>query len=127
MLPLNRIISEKRILRSPTGGVTLTKEHTWIIDPIEGTTNFVHHFPYYCISVAFFLEKQNQFGIVYNPPLKEMYTAKKNEGAYLNNERLIASGQRDLKEAMVLQEYNSGKGSQTSIDNTNNLIHKTHA
>lgn len=110
-----------------TGEVTLTKQHTWIIDPIEGTTNFVHHFPYYCISVAFFFEKENQFGIVYNPPTKEMYTAKKDGGAYLNNEKLIASGQSALKEAMVLQEYKSGKGSQTSIDNTNKLIHKTHA
>lgn len=115
-------------MKSATGGVTLTKDHTWIIDPIEGTTNFVHHFPYYCISVAFFHEKENQFGIVYSPPLKEMYTAKKDQGAFLNNnEKLIASGQSALKEAMVLQEYNSGKGSQTSIDNTNKLIHKTHA
>lgn len=110
--------------------MTLTDDHTWIIDPIDGTMNFVHRFPFYCISVAFLLEKETKFGIVYNPPLEELYTAKKDGGAFLNNRKLNTSGQSHLHEAMVLQDCSYGVNdslTQTYIANATNLMNKTHA
>lgn len=71
----------------------LTTEPTWIIDPIDGTMNFVHSFPYTCISVGLWVNKQAEIGIVYNPVLDQMFTATKGQGAYLNGERIHTSGQ----------------------------------
>ncbi|KAH8415469.1 hypothetical protein KR222_000318, partial [Zaprionus bogoriensis] len=128
--PSHKIIAEEEVSRSQTGQVTLTDEHTWIIDPIDGTMNFVHHFPYYCISVAFYMDKEAKFGIVYNPPQDEMYTARKDSGAYLNDKKLRTSGQDSLASAMVLQEYSSGmddRRTAVAMDNANRLIKRTHA
>lgn len=110
--------------------MNLTNDHTWMIDPVDGTMNFVHHFPFYCISVAFFLEKETKFGIVYNPPLEELYVARKDGGAFLNNRKLHTSGLSTLKDAMILQDLSFGISealTQTSIANSNSLINKTHA
>lgn len=71
----------------------LTTAPTWIIDPIDGTMNFVHSFPYTCISVGLWVNKQAEIGIVYNPVLDQMFTATKGQGAYLNGERIHTSGQ----------------------------------
>lgn len=122
--PSHKIIAEEAVSRSETGQVILTDEPTWIIDPIDGTMNFVHHFPYYCISVALLVKNDTEFGIVYNPPLQELYTARKGQGAKLNDEPMHTSGQEELKNAMILQEYSSGT---TAMENANRLIKKTHA
>lgn len=65
---------------------------TWIIDPIDGTMNFVHGNPLVCISIGFYVNKEAEFGIIYNPVLKELYTALKGKGAYLNGQPIAASG-----------------------------------
>ncbi|KAI5731088.1 hypothetical protein M8J77_004495 [Diaphorina citri] len=69
----------------------LTNDPTWIIDPIDGTLNFVHRFPHSCISVAFAVERELVIGIVYNPMLQQMFTAQKGKGAFLNGKRIHTS------------------------------------
>ena len=69
----------------------LTDAPTWIIDPIDGTTNFVHSFPHACISIAFAVNKQLQIGIVYNPMLEQLFTALRGGGAYLNGKSIRSS------------------------------------
>jgi len=74
-------------------GDTLTSAPTFIVDPIDGTTNFVHSYPYVSISLAFAIDKTPQVGIVYNPFTSSLYSAIKGHGAYLtdathNRERL---------------------------------------
>lgn len=73
----------------------------WIIDPLDGTTNFLHGIPYFAISIA--LEKEGELvaGIIYNPILDEMFTAEKGAGAFLNNRRLRVSGRLKLNEALL--------------------------
>lgn len=70
---------------------TLTNGPTWIIDPIDGTTNFVQGFPFCCISLALSIEKDLVIGIVYNPIINQLFTAEKGKGAYLNNEKIHVS------------------------------------
>lgn len=65
---------------------------TWIIDPIDGTSNFIRNMPITCISVGLVIEKEEVLGIVYNPYMKELYTAIKGKGAYLNGKRIFTSG-----------------------------------
>lgn len=69
----------------------LTNAPTWIIDPIDGTTNFVHSFPLTCISIALSVNKELQLGIVYNPALEQLFTAKKGQGAFLNGKPIKCS------------------------------------
>lgn len=65
--------------------------YCWILDPIDGTTNFVHGFPFYCISLALLYERTPLLGLVHNPELKETYWAIKNNGAFLNGRPIRVS------------------------------------
>lgn len=67
---------------------------TWIIDPIDGTMNFVHGLPHTCISVALLINKTAEIGIVYNPILEQLFTARKGQGAFLNGAPIRVSGEK---------------------------------
>src|SRR5207237_7472053 len=77
------------------------KSHTWFIDPLDGTTNFLHGLPIFAISIA--LERENQIvaGLVHNPATGDIYVAEKGQGAFLNNRRLRVAARRDLAEAVI--------------------------
>ena len=75
--------------------------HRWIIDPLDGTTNFLHGLPIFAISIGLEREGQLVAGLVYNPANDEMYVAEKGAGAYLNNRRLRVAQRRDLADALV--------------------------
>jgi len=72
---------------------SLTDDPTWIIDPVDGTMNFVHSFPHSCISLAVLYNKVAQIGIIYNPVLEQMYSARLGQGALLNGKPIHVSGQ----------------------------------
>lgn len=76
-------------------------EHVWIIDPLDGTHNFMHGIPHWSISIA--LERKGEIiaGLVYDCTKDEMFTAEKGGGAFLRNRRLRVSGRRDLESSMV--------------------------
>nr|CAD7259998.1 unnamed protein product [Timema shepardi] len=69
----------------------LTASPTWIIDPVDGTMNFVHGYPNVCVSVALWVDKESQLAIVYNPVLEQLFTARRGKGAFLNGSRIHAS------------------------------------
>ncbi|XP_066585027.1 inositol monophosphatase 1-like [Prorops nasuta] len=69
----------------------LTDSPTWIIDPIDGTTNFIHSFPFTCISIALSVNKKLEIGIVYNPIIEQLFTARKGQGAFLNGKPIKCS------------------------------------
>ena len=80
---------------------TESSEYRWIIDPVDGTLNFLHGIPHFSISVA--LEKKNEVicGVIYDPIKDEMFFAEKEKGAYLNNKRIKVSNRRKLKDCIV--------------------------
>ncbi|XP_041103117.1 inositol monophosphatase 1-like [Polyodon spathula] len=82
----------------------LTDSPTWIIDPIDGTTNFVHRFPFMAVSIAFAVNQVTEFGIVYSCKEDKMYTARKGKGAFLNGVKLNVSGQKDITKSLVITE-----------------------
>jgi len=63
----------------------------WIIDPLDGTTNYLHGFPCFCISIGFEVEGEVEMGVVYVPSLNELFHAEKGKGAFLNGERITVS------------------------------------
>lgn len=73
----------------------------WIIDPLDGTTNFVHGFPMFCVSIAAEWEGEIVAGVIYHPILGDLYTAVKGKGARLNNKRIRVSQTRTLKDALL--------------------------
>ena len=77
------------------------KSHTWYIDPLDGTTNFLHGIPIFGVSVGLAREGQMIAGIVYNPANDDMFVAERGQGAYLNNRRLRVSGRRNLADCVV--------------------------
>ncbi len=85
------------------GGATEGSDpsHRWIVDPLDGTTNFLHGIPIFAVSVA--LERQGQLvaGVVYNPIMDELYVAERGGGAFVNDRRLRVSGRQDLKECVI--------------------------
>jgi len=78
----------------------------WIIDPLDGTSNFIHAIPYFCISIA--LERTNggkteiEAGVIFDPIHNELFAAEKNNGAFLNNRRLNVSSREKFDEAMLV-------------------------
>jgi len=91
----------------------LTDKPTWLIDPIDGTTNFVHRFPFTCISIGFALNKELVVGVVYNPILDELFSASKGEGAYLNGEPLHISKQEKLNAALIATGFPVARDDET--------------
>lgn len=71
------------------------------MDPIDGTTNFVHRFPFSCVSIGLAINKKVVVGVVYNPMMGEMFTAVKGQGAKLNGEAIHVSTNTDMKQALV--------------------------
>lgn len=76
-------------------------QHRWIIDPLDGTTNFLHGIPLFAISVA--LERQGTLvaAVVYNPATDELFTAERGQGAFLNDRRLRVANRRDMAESVI--------------------------
>ncbi|NXD67482.1 IMPA1 monophosphatase, partial [Eolophus roseicapillus] len=91
------------------GGSILTDNPTWIIDPIDGTTNFVHRFPFVAVSIGFVVNKKIEFGIVYSCVEGKMYTARKGKGAFCNGQKLQVSGQKDITKSLLVTELGSNR------------------
>jgi myo-inositol-1(or 4)-monophosphatase len=84
-----------------TGNVDTNAEYQWVIDPLDGTTNFIHGFPQYCISIA--LKKRGQLdqAVIYDPNRNDLFTASKGGGAFLNERRIRVSNRSKLQEALI--------------------------
>jgi myo-inositol-1(or 4)-monophosphatase len=76
-------------------------QHRWIVDPLDGTTNFLHGIPIFAVSIA--LERQGVLvaGLIYNPAMDELYTAERGGGAFFNDRRLRVAARRNLNEAVI--------------------------
>jgi len=76
-------------------------QHRWIVDPLDGTTNFLHGIPIFSVSIA--LERQGQVvaGVIYNPAMDELYTAERGGGAFMNDRRLRVAGRAKLTDAVI--------------------------
>ena len=93
---------------SEENGVEKNKDETnfWIIDPIDGTTNFLHGVPHFAISIALQSNNEMVCGLIYDPIKDELFYAEKNHGAYFNNQRIRVSKKREIDECL----FAVGKG-----------------
>src|ERR1700754_978809 len=77
------------------------KSHTWMVDPLDGTTNFLHGIPHFAISIGLQREGTMIAGLIYNPANDDLYLAERGKGAFLNDQRLRVAGRRQLNECVI--------------------------
>jgi myo-inositol-1(or 4)-monophosphatase len=76
-------------------------DHIWIIDPLDGTTNFIHGFPVYCVSIALQVRGRIEQAVIYDPSRNDLFTATRGRGAFLNDRRIRVSKRTQLKECLI--------------------------
>jgi len=89
------------ILSEEIGQIKNDEEFRWVIDPIDGTANFLHGIPHFAISVGLEQNKEIVCGIIYDPIKDEMFIAEKGNGSYLNNQRIRVSARSKLKDCII--------------------------
>ena len=92
---------EHGFLAEESGASPAQAEYRWIIDPLDGTTNFIHGFPQYCISIAIEQRGSLAHAVIYDPVKNELFTASKGRGAFLNDRRVRVSKCLRLQDALV--------------------------
>jgi myo-inositol-1(or 4)-monophosphatase len=98
---IGRNFPQDNILTEESGELGRNSERLWIIDPLDGTTNFAHSFPFFAVSIALQVDNEIVLGVVYNPLMGEYFEAVKGEGAFLNKTPIKVSPAKDLKESLV--------------------------
>ncbi|KAK7245956.1 hypothetical protein RIF29_40810 [Crotalaria pallida] len=119
LYPTHKFIGEETT--AAFGTTELTDEPTWIVDPLDGTTNFVHGFPFVCVSIGLTIGKIPTIGVVYNPIIDELFTGVHGKGAFLNEKPIKASSQTDLMTALLATEAGT-KRDKLTIDATTQRI-----
>ena len=89
------------ILSEEAGQINNDVSFKWIVDPIDGTSNFLHGIPHFAISIGLEHDKEIICGIIYDPIKDEMFTAEKGNGAYVNNKRMRVSSRSKLKDCII--------------------------
>jgi myo-inositol-1(or 4)-monophosphatase len=117
---LSRLLAGCGFINEEGGHYHADAEAVWIIDPLDGTTNFVHGVPFFCTSVALQWQGQICMGIIYEPNRDELYTAIRGQGAYLNGARIQVSSNRNTEDAFLSTGFPYRKGQ--NIDGYLNLL-----
>ncbi|XP_052116867.1 inositol-phosphate phosphatase [Arachis duranensis] len=119
LYPTHKFIGEETT--AACGTTELTDEPTWIVDPLDGTTNFVHGFPFVCVSIGLTIGKVPTVGVVYNPIIDELFTGVHGKGAFLNGKPIKVSTQTDLISSLLATEAGT-KRDKVTLDASTNRI-----
>lgn len=104
--PDHYILGEESVQPGPEASAqalqeTLNEEYVWIVDPVDGTTNYVHGFPFYSISIALAYKGEIIVGVIYDPSRDEMFVAEKGKGAYVHGKPTAVSGEITLETSLL--------------------------
>jgi len=104
--PHHNILSEETLHKKTND------KYLWVVDPLDGTNNYAHKIPLFAVCIALAENKNIKVGVVYLPYFKEMFWAVKNNGAYLNNKKIITSKTMDIKNSFVVKCHGYDKKEQ---------------
>lgn len=88
---IKKAFPDHGVLAEESDEIAARSPYRWIIDPIDGTTNYAHGFPFFCVSIAFEADGMVEFGAIYDPMLGELFTAERGKGAFLNGKKIEVS------------------------------------
>jgi myo-inositol-1(or 4)-monophosphatase len=110
-------------------GTAVAGDTRWIVDPLDGTTNYAHGYPIFCVSIALEREGGIVLGVIYDPVRKEMFSAERGHGAVLNRNRMHVSRIRNLDRALLVTgfAYDVHTSSDNNLDHFTNFILKAQA
>ena len=115
------------ILSEEAGAVGGASSYKWIIDPLDGTTNFARAFPFFCVSIALQFEKKIILGAVYDPMRQELFYADIGNGAYLNDKSIRVSKVKKLEDGFLATGFSYGNKKCNNIDNFRNFLKRSMA
>ncbi len=98
---ITKAFPDDMIIAEEGGEQGKRSERKWIIDPLDGTTNFAHSFPFFAVSIGFMVNDEVVAGVVYNPVMDEFFEAEKGKGAFLNKRPINVSGTDNIRDALV--------------------------
>lgn len=101
---------DHNILIEESGKYDQESDYTWIIDPIDGTHNFINNMPFFSVSIALMHKKNIVLGVIYFPILDELYVAEKGRGAYLNNKKIKVSNKKFGEHNVMVYDAHFGGG-----------------
>ncbi len=96
-------------------GETAGKDYTWIIDPIDGTRNFIHGYPQFAVSIGIRHKDKIEHGVIYDPVRQELFTASRGKGARLNDKRIRVSKRTELKDCLLATGFTFQEASKASF------------
>lgn len=98
---LKEVLPEAGFIAEESEDLKASEEWNWIIDPLDGTTNFIFNLPFYCTSVALIHKNELQVGVIYDPTHDEIFSAYMGGGAFLNGKRIKVSDKSSIKESLI--------------------------
>lgn len=120
---IQRKFPSHNLLTEESGFINKKSDYTWIIDPLDGSTNFARGNPFFAVSIALMKKKEILIGVVFAPFLKELYVAEKGEGAYLNGKKLHVSNISTLSRSYLVS-CEGGEATNKNIARINARFHR---
>jgi myo-inositol-1(or 4)-monophosphatase len=120
---------EHAILAEESGGTAENAAYAWLIDPLDGTLNYLHGFPYYCVSLALLQHDHLYAGVIYHPVSGELFYAQQGQGAFVNGRRLRVSTTSELEHTLLTTGFPYSRFHQPdhNLREFNRLLLKTQA
>lgn len=121
--PDDEIVAEEKVNRYEKG------RNRWIVDPLDGTTNYAHSYPFFCTSIAYEQAGEITLGVVYNPIFNELFSCRKGQGVYLNGERVAVSEVTEMRQALLATgfPYDLPTNPRNNIDNFVQFLYRAQA
>lgn len=105
-------------------GVISGDDYQWIIDPLDGTRNFINGFPHFAVSIGVMYKSKIEYGVIYDPMRQELFTAKRGRGAQLNERRIRVNSKRNLTECLLGTGFAGRHSNPDSLDESLELLER---
>ncbi|HUI91319.1 MAG TPA: inositol monophosphatase family protein [Chitinivibrionales bacterium] len=117
--PLHQVLAEERRENTDT-----LAGHLWIVDPLDGTNNYAHGIPHFCVSIAYAEKGEVMAGVIYDPVRNELFCAEKGKGAFLNDKKIAVSNTARLSESIITTGFYYDRGAlmEKTIDTVRSLF-----
>ena len=129
MEAISRQFPDHGILSEESPAVTGAGKIRWIVDPLDGTTNYAHGYPVFCVSIALEIEDKIVLGVIYDPMRDDMFVAARGEGAFLNEKKIAVSSVKDLSRSLLATgfPYDIRESKENNLDYFNVMAVKVQA